>query len=229
MFFESGLFRPFYRVKYSEFIMTRIVILADFDGTITTINVLDSLYEAFGGPSTPLIMERWRQGQISTMEEIERIFSTFVATRQEMEAFLRTVELDPGFKSMLSLCRQREYPFVIVSDGLRWYIDYILDIHGVAVPDLFASEIFFTPSGFRFEYPWYDPSIPLRSTAKPLIVNDFKRRGYRVIFIGDGLSDVEAAQVADVVYAKDILLAEMRARGIPAIEYENLGDVVRAL
>ena len=50
-----------------------------------------------------------------------------------------------------------------------------------------------------------------------------------MIFVGDGLSDVEAAEVADVVYAKDILLVEARERGIEAREYENLHDVYRDL
>ena len=55
--------------------MTNNIILSDFDGTITTINVLDSLYEEFGGPSYRFYMERWIRGEISTMEEIEQIFT----------------------------------------------------------------------------------------------------------------------------------------------------------
>jgi 2-hydroxy-3-keto-5-methylthiopentenyl-1-phosphate phosphatase len=204
-------------------------VLLDFDGTITTINVLDSLYEEFGGPSYRHYMERWGRGEISTMEEIEQIFNTVKATRQEMEAFLRTVELDPGFKSLFGFCREWDYPFAIVSDGLRWYIDYILDFHEVRGVVVHASKISFTGEGFRFEYPWYDPSYPLRSTAKPLIVDDYQKRGYHVIFVGDGLGDVEAAEVADVVYAKDVLLREARARGIDVLEFENLHDVYRDL
>ena len=77
--------------------MMKYAILSDFDDTITTINVLDTLYEMFGGSSTHYHMERWRRGEISTMEELEQIFSTVKSTRYEMEALLRTVELDPGF------------------------------------------------------------------------------------------------------------------------------------
>ena len=205
------------------------VILSDFDGTITTINVLDSLYEEFGGSSYRYYMERWQRGEISTMEEIENIFATFSASQADMEAFLRTVELDPGFTSLLGYCRQREFPFAIVSDGLRWYIDYILDFHGVGGVEVFAAEISFAPGGFQFEYPWYDPAFPLRATAKPLIIEDYQEKGYEVIFIGDGLSDVEAAGAADVVYAKDILLVEARTRGIEARVYENLHEVYRDL
>jgi 2-hydroxy-3-keto-5-methylthiopentenyl-1-phosphate phosphatase len=172
-------------------------------------------------------MERWQRGEISTMEEIENIFATFNASRVDMESFLRTVQLDPGFKPLQALCRQWDTPIAIVSDGLRWYIDYILDFHGVEGVEVFAAEVAFASGGFQFEYPWYDPAFPLRATAKPLIVEEYQLKGYEVIFVGDGLTDVEAAQVADVVYAKDVLLLEMRARGLEARQYVDLHDVVR--
>jgi len=98
---------------------------------VTHANVLDSLYLQFGGQEHRAIMQRWTRGEISTMEEMERIFSTMQATRRDLEAYLDTFELDPGFKPLLELCQKHGYPFAIVSDGLRWYIDYILAIRGI--------------------------------------------------------------------------------------------------
>ena len=209
--------------------MNDYALLTDFDGTVTTINVLDSLYEHFAGPSYRIHMERWNRGEISTMEEIEKVFSTVKASRQRMEAFLRTVNIDPGFKPLLGYCREKTYPFAIVSDGLRWYIDYVLNTHGIERTNVYAGDIFFEEEGFRFEYPWFDPAFSLRSTAKPVIVKEYQRRGHRVIFVGDGLSDVEAAEIADVVYAKDVLLEISRERGIEAREFEDLFDVYQDL
>ncbi|MFC1878536.1 MtnX-like HAD-IB family phosphatase [Chloroflexota bacterium] len=208
--------------------MNRIAILSDFDGTITPLNVLDSLYTKFAGPSHKFHMERWTRGEISTKEEMKRIFETVKASRDEMESYLCTFELDPGFIPLLGFCEQRNYPFAIVSDGLRWYIDYILGYYAVEGVRVFASEIHFE-DGFRFEYPWYDPAYPKRSTAKPLVIEDYQSRGYQVVFVGDGLSDVEAAGSADLVYAKDVLLRITRQRGIVAKEFDNLGDIIEDL
>ena len=99
----------------------------------------------------------------------------------------------------------------------------------MGVPDVFAGDISFTSDGFRFSFPWYDSAYPLRSTAKPLIVKDYQRQGYFVIFIGDGLTDVEAAEVADVVYAKDVLLSEAGERGIKVRQFETMHDIYRDL
>ena len=207
--------------------MENLAVLIDFDGTAAEINVLDTLYAKFGGPSHHAIMERWKRGEISTMQEMESIFETVTANRQEMEAFLRTVELDPGFKPLLDACQEEGYAFAIVSDGLRWYIDYIVKQNQQDGVSVYACELIFEENGFSFKYPWYDPAYPLRSTAKPVIVKDFQARGYRVVFVGDGLSDIEVLDFADVVYAKDVLFESARAMGIPVKEFGDLNDVVR--
>ena len=203
----------------------KLAVLSDFDGTLTAMNVMDSLYEEFGGPSRRRLMERWRRGEISTMEEIEGVFRTVKASRMVMESYLHTVQLDPDFLELLSLCRRSDIFFAIVSDGFRWYIDYILERHGVRDVPVYAGDIIVLEDGLKFDFPWYDPAYPLRSTAKPQIVRDFQRRGFRVLFIGDGLSDVEVLQVADQIYAKDVLLQHARQDGADVREFNTLGEV----
>jgi 2-hydroxy-3-keto-5-methylthiopentenyl-1-phosphate phosphatase len=205
---------------------SKIAVLSDFDGTITTNNVLNSLYEKFAAPSYRETLERWNRGEISTMEEIETVFATVSASRAEMEFFLDTVELDPGFPSLLTYCLAAGIKFVIVSDGLRWYIEYIMRYHGIQEVAVYACEIHFERGGYRFSYPWFDPSTPLRSVSKSTIVSDYQSRGYKVVFIGDGVSDFEAAQVADIVYARDVLLDYTKHHGIQAREFSDMGDIV---
>jgi 2,3-diketo-5-methylthio-1-phosphopentane phosphatase len=205
---------------------SKIAVLSDFDGTITTNNVLNSLYEKFAAPSYRETLERWNRGEISTMEEIETVFDTVSASRAEMESFLDMVELDPGFPSLFIYCREAGSKFVIVSDGLRWYIEYIMRHHGIQEVAVYACEIHFERGGYRFSYPWFDPSTPLRSVSKSTIVRDYQSWGYKVVFIGDGVSDFEAAQVADIVYARDVLLDYTKDHEIQALEFSNMGDII---
>ena len=208
---------------------SRIAVLSDFDGTITICNVLNSLYEKFAAPSYRETLERWNRGEISTMEEIETVFATISASRAEMESFLDTVELDPGFPSLLNYCLEAGIKFVIVSDGLRWYIEYIMRHHGIKEVAVYACEIHFERGGYRFSYPWFDSSTPMRSVSKSTIVRDYQSRGYKVVFIGDGVSDFEAAQVADIVYARDVLLDYTKDHGIQAREFSDMGDIIGGL
>ena len=208
---------------------SKIAVLSDFDGTITTNNVLNSLYGKFAAPSYRETLERWNRGEISTMEEIETVFAIVSASRAEMESFLDTVELDPGFPALLSYCRAMGIEFVVVSDGLHWYIDYIMRHHVIAEVAVYACDIHFERGNYRFSYPWFDSSTPMRSVSKSTIVRDYQSRGNKVVFIGDGVSDFEAAQVADIVYARDVLLEYTKGHGIQAQEFSNMGDIIRDL
>jgi 2,3-diketo-5-methylthio-1-phosphopentane phosphatase len=209
--------------------MEKTVILSDFDGTLTPTQVLNTLYEKFADPSYKKTLRRWNRGEISTMEEVETVLATVTASKADMEEYLRTVELDPGFEALCQYCSRNNTPFAVVSDGFRWYIEYILRQHDLDGIKIFASDIFFEQDGIRFSYPWFDPMTPFRSTSKPKIVRDYQGEDYKVVFIGDGLSDQEVLGVADVVYAKGVLMEFAREKGIAARPFNRLIDVVQDL
>ena len=203
-----------------------VAVLCDFDGTATPHIALDMLYREFGAPICQVLNQRWERCEISTKEETQSCFATITASRTEMESFLASLSLDPGLPDLVSLCRRRGCSFGIVSDGLTWCITYILNRHGIYGVPVYANEIHFEPDGFRFSFPWYAPETPLRGTSKPAIVRRYQAEGKRVVFIGDGLTDFEAAGVADVVYARAGLWTYCREHDIPAIEFSDLADLL---
>jgi 2-hydroxy-3-keto-5-methylthiopentenyl-1-phosphate phosphatase len=207
----------------------RVAVLSDFDGTLTPSCTIDTLYGRFAAPSWVEVTQRWERGEIGTREELTTNFATMKAGRAEMETVLDAVTLDPGLPALLAFCRERGYPFAIVSDGLTWYIEHILARHGLHDITTYANQISFEPQGLRISFPWYDASSPLRGVGKAAIVRRHQQQGYHVVFIGDGLSDVEAVGVADVLYAKGSLLRHCREHGVAAIEYLTLSDVIAGL
>ncbi|MFX0145906.1 MAG: HAD-IB family phosphatase [Candidatus Hodarchaeota archaeon] len=211
--------------KLNRSIDPRKVVLCDFDGTLTNFVIIDHLYETFAECGLEYA-KRWERGEISTMEEMESTFATVTASREEMERELLKVDLVPGVSEFISMCQERGYSFAVVSDGLHWYIDYILRQHGITDLQILASHIHFEPGGFSFSYPWYDPQIPLRATSKPTIIRQHQERGAKVAFIGDGVSDFEVIGVADLIYARRKLAAYCRSRGVPAIEFTDFFDLL---
>ncbi|UCF62183.1 MAG: MtnX-like HAD-IB family phosphatase [Anaerolineaceae bacterium] len=211
--------------KLNGSIDPRKVVLCDFDGTLTDFIIINHLYETFAECGLEYA-ERWERGEISTMEEMEKTFATVTASREEMESEVAKVDLVPGVPEFISMCQERGYSFAVVSDGLHWYIDYILRQHGIAGIKIFASHIHFEPGGFRFSYPWYDPQIPLRSTSKPTIIRQHQEKGSKVAFIGDGTSDFEVVGVADLIYARKKLAEYCQSKGVPAIEFTDFYDLL---
>ena len=205
----------------------KLAVLCDFDGTITVGQVLDILYNNFADPCCNELIQRWVRGEISTVEEIEGCFATMKANQAEMEAALdREAQLDPAFPDLVQFCRQRGYPLAIVSDGLQWYIEYVLNKFGFAGLPVYANQIEFLPDGFRITMPWYDPETPKRGVSKPAILRRYKKEGYAIVFIGDGLSDIEAVPFADIVFAHQTLWEYCQENGFPAIKIRGLADAL---
>ncbi len=205
---------------------SNIVVLCDFDGTATPYNVINMLYKKFAAPYFLEINQKWIRGEISTQEKTKYCFSKITATRKEMEAFLNTITLDPGFCGLIELCKQHDYKFAIVSDGLEWYIKYILNNNNIKNIIIYAGKIYFKSKRFQFSFPWYNSSTPLRSTSKFSIIRRYQAEDFKVVFIGDGLSDTNAVKVADIVYAKGVLMKYCSKNHIPAIEISNLSDLL---
>jgi len=205
----------------------RIAVFCDFDGTITKGGVLDLLYTTFADSSCWELVQGWIQGHVSTPQEMQGCFSSMKASCEEMEAVLDTVIIDPAFPRIVAFCEQRGYPLAILSDGLRWYIEYVLGHHGISGLPIFANEILFSPDGYQITTPWYHPQTPRRGVSKPAIIQKYKDEGFEVVFIGDGLSDLEAVHVADQVYARDELLEYCQEKDIPAIGFTSMEELIQ--
>jgi 2,3-diketo-5-methylthio-1-phosphopentane phosphatase len=205
----------------------KLAVLCDFDGTISPYDILDILYDKFAGQECQELTKKWDQGEISTPAEIQGCFASMRATRTEMESALDPVQLVPGFSDFVRFCHERGHAFAILSDGLRWYIDYILKRHGIADVTVYANDVEFAPNGMLIHSPWYHHDTPLRGTSKPAIIQKYHAEGFTVIFIGDGPTDVEAVEVADIVFAKGRLVEYCRTKGIPFTEFDHFSDVIQ--
>ena len=203
---------------------TEVAILCDFDGTICRTETLGFLFREFASSSMHHV-SRWERGEIDMREEIRATFSTVNASKAEMEKSLDMVDIDTDFLGFYDFTRREGYSFAIVSDGLDWYIDYILQRYEIKDIPIFANQILFENDGFRFEFPWFDIDTPRRGVCKPLIARAYRKRCEKLVFIGDGSSDVDVVHDVDLVFARGWLAGYCYARGLNAVEFRNWGDL----
>lgn len=206
----------------------KVIVLSDFDGTITTSNTMDFLYETYASCGLKYVKE-WEAGKLSTMEEETLSFSCISASREEMEvAVLENMIMDPDAGSLLDYCRARGFGFVVLSEGQTWYIDYLLEKYELNVDRVYGSEVTFHSDGtVSMAYPHHDPRFPMRGTAKASVIEKYKNEGYYTIFIGDGKSDTDAVRAADKVYAKSHLLDYCLSHGIPVEGFEDFKGLLQ--
>src|SRR5262245_41860890 len=81
-------------------------VLLDFDGTISKVDTTDLLLEKFAAPAWHDIEDDWKAGRIGSRECMVRQIDLVRASPAEMDAFIATVEIDPGFAGFARTYRQ---------------------------------------------------------------------------------------------------------------------------
>ena len=207
-----------------------MLVQCDFDGTITEDDVSFMLLDDFGDRDWRKVLEEYRQGMITVGAFNRRTFSAIKADEPTLLKHIRgsNVAIRPGFKDLLGYCARKGYEFVIVSNGLDFYIKAVLKDISVNNIRVYAAETRFKPEGLDVRYIGPDGSH-LDAGFKESYTKLFLSQGYRVVYVGDGSSDVPAARHAHHIFARDELLRRCREKGLNCTPFEDFGDVVKAM
>ncbi len=206
-----------------------MIVQCDFDGTITEEDVSFALLDAFAQGDWREWFERYREHKISVGEFNTRAFAMVKATRAELLKVARDkVRLRAGFHELVSYCRSRGFRFVIVSNGLDFYITAILKDVGLGDIEVYAAKTSFHRRGLKVQYIGPD-NTPLLSDFKEAYTRVFLRQGYRLVYVGNGPSDVPPAVHAHHVFARDGMLDGCMEIGLKCTPFNDLNEIVRGL
>ena len=205
-------------------------VLTDFDETAAAQNVAEMLLQQFGDNTWLDVRAQFRSGALTLKEYQEIAFRNIKADRTAMQEYVKAnANLRPWFGEVWQHCQDRSLPMVIVSHGLDFYIEALLQKEGFPQVPVYAVETSFTGRGIDYKYNFTYPGEPDRGNSKGLVVSRFREQGYRVLYMGDGRSDFEAAVEADQVFAHSVLAEECQREGIPFLPFRDFGDVLTVL
>ncbi len=207
------------------------IIFSDFDGTVTQLDVTDQILSQLAHPSWREIEQQWMQGMIGSRECLERQMALVDAPLEELHAAIDSVPMDADFAAFCQFARKQKLPLFILSDGFDYVIRRVLKRAGVerqfkSGSNLFASAL--RVEGRRLASSFPHPVKPCShgcATCKPALIRSLQNGRRPVIFVGDGMSDRFAVELADVVFAKRHLLAHCRENGIACHPFETFKDV----
>ena len=208
----------------------KTVVQCDFDSTIAEDDVSFQILDAFADGDWRQVLKEYREHKIPVGVFNTRTFAMVKADKQTLLDFIfkSGVKLRAGFDELLTYCAKNGYKFVIVSNGLSFYIEAILKDIGVENIEVFAAETQFSPDGLKVRYIGPDGS-QLQDNFKRAYTELFLSRGYRVVYIGDGYSDIIPSSQAHYVFARDDLLAHCQKNNLKCTPFNDLNDVVRGL
>jgi 2,3-diketo-5-methylthio-1-phosphopentane phosphatase len=201
-------------------------IVCDFDGTIATEDVTDSLLARFADRTWTLFEAEWRAGRIGSRECMASQTALIRATRAEIDAHLDGVGIDPFFPDFAALCRRMHLPLTVVSDGLDYAIRRILGRHGLADLAVVSNRLVAVADDrYRLGFPNARGDCRAASGTCKCAVFSAVPRARRTILIGDGASDFCAATEADFVFAKGSLLDHCEKHGLAHEAFADFGQV----
>ena len=117
---------------------------------------------------------------------------------------------------------RRGIPLALVSDGFGFYIRPLLASHGVADVPVITND-------------WDDGAMTFPNGHDVCVgCGTCKMRAVLeapgpVAFVGEGDSDRFGALYADIVFAKDVLVAWCERDGVPFVPWNDFDDVRRSL
>jgi 2-hydroxy-3-keto-5-methylthiopentenyl-1-phosphate phosphatase len=209
-----------------------MLIQCDFDGTLTEEDVSFALLDTFAQGDWREWFERYRQNKISVGEFNTKAFAMVKASRAELLKVAREkVRLRAGLYELVGYCRRQGFRFVIVSNGLDFYITTILNDAGLGDIEVHAAKASFHSGGRRgLKVQYIGPdNTPMLRGFKDAYTKVFLKEGYQIIYVGNGPSDVAPAAYAYRVFARDGMLDGCRETGLKCTPFNDLNDVIRGL
>lgn len=204
---------------------TRLAVICDFDGTVTEVDVGHQVYVHFGDERWREVNQRWRRGEISSKDCLIGEYSFVDASEQEVREFILKMKIDPGLIDLVATCRNNDIPLAIASDGFDFYINAMLEKHGLSDLEVFCNRMRFNGRKVELSFPYYDKGCGVCGNCKKLHVQKYKDDSRTIIYIGDGLSDRFAARASDVVFAKSELRDYLMQNNVDFISFTDMSDV----
>ena len=207
----------------------KILVQCDFDGTVTEEDISFFLLDAFAQGDWRRLLREYKEHRISVGEFNTKAFAMVKADKHTLlEALKGNVKVRAGFHELVSYCLGKGFRLVIVSNGLEFYIRAVLKDLRLRNIEVYAAQASFHPEGMKVQYVGPDGKR-LEDSFKEAYTQAFLKLGYRVIYIGNGDSDVAPAKYAHHVFATGDLLAYCRENNLKYKLFETFLDVVKEL
>jgi len=206
-----------------------MIIQCDFDGTITEEDVSFMLLDTFAQGDWRKLFQKYRENKMSVGDFNTQAFALVKVGREELLEVARAgVRLRGGFHNLVNYCRSRGFRFLIVSNGLDFYIESILEDVGLGDIEVYAAQTRFHPGGLEVQYIGPEGAV-LKKGFKEAYTKLFLKQGYQVVCVGNGPSDIFPASLAQHVFARDGMLDGCKEKKLKCKPFDDLNDVVKGL
>jgi len=206
-----------------------VSVLVDYDGTVSRRDIGDVLLAEHALVDQAVVTAKdadYDAGRSGSRDLMQWDMEVLPRDGELLRSVAAAIPQDETFVSFVRAVRRAGAAIEIVSDGLGFYVApnlARLDPGLADLPIATNENRVAGPEGVSF--PYGHPACFVCGTCKRERVRAHEAGGRVVVFIGDGQSDRYAAHHADIVWAKDALLAWGRSTGRDFQEWERFAEI----
>lgn len=205
------------------------IFLIDFDITISKKDSTDVLLETHQPEFKQELRKKYRAGEYSIREFIKYGLGSLNITKEQyIQTLQENVTIDETFIDFVKSGEE----FKIVSAGARLNIQGTLSKYGINLPDseVISNDLKFSGTDknqITVENPFLDKE-GYYGVDKKEAVENYKKKGYKTYFVGDGPSDYKALEVADFAFVRKGTRAVKfcEENGIEFFEFDNFNEIL---
>ena len=208
--------------------MKDFCILSDFDGTISKKDGLYTFISMYAKGDWQKIEQDWVDGNIDSKECLIEEFKLIPDLSEKLISdFVETLEIDEYFARFYNYTIENNIDFYVVSDGIDYFIERILNKFGLYDLKIISNHGEFKDKVFEITFPNDNANcVNNAGTCKCTVLKNLRSEYNKIYYIGDGVSDYCVADKADVLFAKSRLAKYCRDKNIKYIEYENFNNIL---
>ena len=223
------------RVEQEGRVQDGMLIICDFDGTVTSRDTNSALARRFAPEAYASVAGRLGSRELTLREVLDAEFANIDAPLTQLVDVAIEIPFRPGFVELLDAAHENGAHVVLLSSGFHELIEPMLAHNGLAarVP-LLANRIRITPDGGAIS--WRDlPMCDLcgepckRHDVERLRAEHGEASDQEVVFIGDGFSDRCGAESADRIFARDSLATYLDGISVTYEAWSDFHEIRRAL
>ncbi|EJL47805.1 2-hydroxy-3-keto-5-methylthiopentenyl-1-phosphate phosphatase [Brevibacillus agri] len=211
----------------------KLVLFCDFDGTITEKDNIVAIVKKFAPPEWEALTKQILSQQISVQEGVGKLFQLLPSSlRQDIVDYIvQEATIRPGFADFVRFCREEGIELLITSGGIDFFVQPILapfDLSGVPI---YCNGSDFSGENITITWPH---SCDEQCTngcgmCKTTIIRRYDPATHYRVVIGDSITDLAGAKIADYVIARSFLAEKAQELALPHSTFATFHDVIGTL
>lgn len=210
----------------------KLVLFCDFDGTITKSDNIVAIMRKFAPPEWEELTGQILGQEISIQQGVGKLFSLLPSSlKEEITQFIvQEAVIRDGFAEFVQFCKEQEIELLITSGGIDFFIEPILAPFDLPGP-IYCNGSDFSGETITITWPHHcdDACQNGCGMCKTTIIRRYDPATHFRVVIGDSITDLAGAKIADYVIARSLLLQKCEELSLPHQSFSTFHEVIATL